>query len=153
MQRLVLAALTALFAVPVFSQVQVTDPWVRATVPQQQATGAFMRLTSPVAARLVEVRSPAARIVEIHEMSMQDNVMRMRAMAAGLELPAGAAVNLQPGGYHVMLIDLVKPLKEGETVPLTLVVEGKDKRRETIEVQAPVRPLTAMPHSMHSGGK
>jgi copper(I)-binding protein len=152
MQRFVFAAFSLLLALPAFAQLQVADPWVRATVPQQQATGAFMRLTSPIDARVVEVRSPAARIVEIHEMTLQDNVMRMRAVKA-LDLPAGKAVHLQPGGYHVMLIDLVKPLKEGETVPLTLVVEGKDQRRETVEVQAPVRPLTAMPHSMHSGGK
>lgn len=152
MQRIVIAALTALFAAPVFAQVQVADPWVRATVPQQQATGAFMRLTSTSAARLVEVRSPAARIVELHEMSMRDNVMRMRAMAAGLDLPAGKAVELKPGGYHVMLIELVKPLTEGEVVPLTLVVEGADKRRETIEVQAPVRPLTAVPHAKAAAG-
>jgi copper(I)-binding protein len=78
--------------------------------------------------------------VEIHEMAMDGNVMKMRAIP-GLELPAGKTVELKPGGYHVMLMDLKKELKAGDTVPLTLVVEGADKKRETIEVKATVKPL------------
>jgi periplasmic copper chaperone A len=74
-------------------------------------------------------------------------VMKMRALPQGLELPAGQAVELKPGGYHVMLMDLKRPLKAGDTVAVTLVVVGADKKRETIEVQAPVR--AAAPVSDH----
>jgi hypothetical protein len=82
-----------------------------------------------------------AGIVEIHEMAMEGNVMKMRALPAGLDLPAGKSVELKPGGYHVMLMDLKKELKAGDTVPVTLVIEGADKKRETVEIKAPVRAL------------
>ncbi len=113
---------------------------MRATVPQQKATGAFMQLSAPAESRLVEARSSVAGVVEIHEMAMEGNVMKMRAVP-GIELPAGKPVDLKPGGYHVMLMDLKQQLKDGETVPITLIVEGKDKKRETIELKAPVRQL------------
>jgi len=141
MKRLLLAPLLFVTTVStVFAQVTVKDPWVRATVPAQTATGAFMQLNAVTGARLVEARSPVARTVELHEMAMVNNVMKMRAIP-GIELPAGKTVDLGPGGYHVMLIGLKKQIKEGDTVPITLVVAGKDGRRETIEVAAPVRPL------------
>jgi copper(I)-binding protein len=124
----------------VAAQVTVKDPWVRATVPEQRATGAFMQLTSPGGTRLVEARSPAAKTVEIHEMAMVDNVMKMRAVP-GVDLPAGKPVDLKPGGYHVMLIDVKSQIKDGDSVPITLVFEGKDKKRETVEVKAAARPL------------
>ncbi|WP_295522132.1 copper chaperone PCu(A)C [uncultured Pseudacidovorax sp.] len=122
------------------AQVTVKDAWVRATVPQQKATGAFMQLESPQDARLVSASSPLTPTVEVHEMAMQDNVMRMRQVPA-IDLPAGKAVELKPGGYHVMLMDLKQQVKVGETVPLSLVFEGKDGKRQTVQVQAPVRPL------------
>ena len=127
--------------VPSFAQVAVADAWVRATVPQQQASGAFMKLTSARATRLVEARSPVAGVVEIHEMAMDGNVMKMRAIA-GLDLPAGRAVELKPGGYHVMLMSLKRTLNDGDTVPITLVFENADRQRETVELSVPVRPLT-----------
>lgn len=130
-----------------YAQVSVRDAWVRATVPQQKATGAFMSINAAQDARLIEAKSPLAGLVEIHEMRMENNVMRMRAVA-GLELPAGRAIELKPGGYHVMLMDLKQQVKEGDTVPITLVVEGKDKKRESIEVKASVRALTAGKHDM-----
>jgi periplasmic copper chaperone A len=139
-------ALAAASLAPAFAlaQVTVTDPWVRATVPAQKVSGAFMQLRSAKAARLVEVKSPVAGRVEIHEMAMQGQTMRMRAIE-GLDLPAGQPVNLASGGYHVMLFDLQRQLKEGEQVPLTLTVQGADGKRENIAVQAPVRPLTYRP--------
>lgn len=130
----------AAFSAPALAQVEVKDPWVRGTVAQQTATGAFMQIRSQKAARLVEVKSPAAKVVEIHEMRMEKDVMKMRAVR-GIDLPAGKTVDLQSGGYHVMLMGLKQPLKAGDTVPLTLVIEGADRKRETVEVQAPVRPL------------
>ena len=121
--------------------VQVSDPWVRATVPQQKATGAFMQITAPKAMRLLEVRSPVAGVAEIHEMSMADNMMRMRQVKE-IALPAGKAVELKPGGYHVMLMDLKQPLKAGEQVPLTLTFEGAAKGKTiTKQVQATVQSL------------
>ena len=139
------AAIAAAFAVaPAFAQpVAVSGAWVRATVPQQQASGAFMTLVAPRGGRLVEARSPVAGVVEIHEMAMVDNVMRMRPIA-GLELPAGKPVELKPGGYHVMLMSLRQTLVAGESVPITLVIETADRQRETVEVKAPIRPLNAM---------
>lgn len=139
--RLAAAAL-ALAASASHAQVSVQDAWVRATVPQQHATGAFMRLQAAQDSRLVSATSPSAPVVEVHEMALQDNVMRMRAVPS-LELPAGRTVEFKPGGYHLMLMDLPRPVREGETVPLTLVFEGKDGRRQTLEVQAPVRALNA----------
>ncbi len=142
MKRIFFAFAALALATAAQAQVTVKDAWVRATVPQQKATGAFMQLTAEKDTRLVEARSPVAGVVEIHEMTMVDNVMKMRAVP-GLDLPAGKAVELKPGGYHVMLIDLKGQVKEGDTVPVTLVVQGKDGKRETIEVKAPVRPLNA----------
>lgn len=126
------------------AQTTVQDAWVRGTVAGQQASGAFMRLSSAQGARLVAAASPVAATVEIHEMRMDGGVMRMSAVPA-LELPAGQAVELRPGGYHVMLLGLKQPLKAGDTVPLTLTVEGRDGRREAVEVKAEVRALGAAP--------
>ena len=135
-------ALAASLVAPAFAQVTVKDPWVRATVPEQKATGAFMQLRAPAGARLLEARSSVAGVVELHEMSMEGTTMRMRAVP-GIDLPAGKTVELKPGGYHVMLMDLKQPLKDGQTVAITLVVEAADKKRESIEVKATVRPLNA----------
>ena len=135
---------TLALAASAHAQVTVKDPWVRATVPQQKATGAFMQLTAAKEARLVSASSPVAGVVEIHEMAMTDNVMKMRALPAGLELPAGKAVDLKPGGYHVMLMDLKGEVKEGSVVPVTLVVQGKDGKKETLEVKATARVANAV---------
>jgi len=123
------------------AQVSVTDAWVRGTVAGQKATGAFMQLKSPTDIALVDAASPAAKIVEIHEMKMEGGMMKMSAVDK-LPLPAGKAVELKPGGYHVMLMDLVQPLKEGDTVPLKLTFEDKAGRKQTLEVKAQVKALT-----------
>ncbi|MBA5686809.1 copper chaperone PCu(A)C [Rugamonas apoptosis] len=122
------------------AQVTVKDAWIRATVPTAKATGAFMQLQSARDARLVEVRSSAAGVVEIHEMAMEGQMMRMHAVA-GLDLPAGKAVNLASGSYHVMLLDLKRQLKEGDTVPMTLVIQNQDKKTETVSLSVPVKAL------------
>ncbi len=108
----------------------------------------FAQITSAQGGRLLSASSPIAGVVEIHEMKMDGSVMRMRAVTE-LALPAGQAVALKPGGYHVMLMDLKQPLKAGDTVPVTFVVEGADKKRETIEVKAAVRALAAAPAHEH----
>ncbi len=137
---LVVAGLFAVSAVA--ADLEVANPWVRGTVVAQKATGAFMKLSSKSGVTLVGVASPAANVVEIHEMVMADNVMKMRAVPRVEVLP-GQPLELKPGSYHVMLIDLKKPLAKGEIVPITLKVEGKDKKVETVEVKAEVRELTA----------
>jgi copper(I)-binding protein len=153
MKRFALTLAALAFAAAAHAQVTVKDPWVRATVPQQKATGAFMQLTATKEARLVSAASPVAGVVEIHEMAMVDNVMKMRALPSGLELPAGKAVDLKPGGYHVMLMDLKGQVKEGDVVPVTLVVEGKDGKKETLEIKATARPLnTAAKTDPSQGG-
>lgn len=126
-----------------FAQVTVSDPWVRATVPAQKATGAFMQLTAKQDSRLLAVKSPVAGLVEVHEMAMDKEVMIMRAVPNGLSLPAGKVVELKPGGYHVMLMDLKQPIKDGETVMLNLTIEDKAGKRSQVDVTAVARPLGA----------
>jgi periplasmic copper chaperone A len=137
-----LGLLAALAAVPAWADVTVADPWVRGTVPGQRATGAFMKLTSPTDTALVGASSPVAKVVEVHEMKMDGGMMKMRAVPE-LRLPAGTAVTLSPGGYHVMLMDLTQTLKEGDSVKVTLTFVDKDGRKTTQDVKAPVRALTA----------
>ena len=134
----------AIAAAPAWAEVTVTEAWVRGTVATQKATGAFMKIRSSEDAKLVGAASPSATIVEVHEMAMKDNVMTMRAVDE-LALPAGKAVELKPGGYHVMLIDLVKPLAAGEKVPVTLSIVGKDGKKSTVEVKAEVRAMGGAP--------
>jgi len=136
-----LSALT-LASLAVQAQVSVKEPWVRATVAQQKATGAFMQITGTEPARLIEVKSKAARIVEIHEMRMEGDRMMMKAVA-GLDLVPGKPLELKPGGYHVMLMDLVQPVNAGDKVPLTLVIEGRDGKRSSVEVSAEARAMNA----------
>jgi copper(I)-binding protein len=124
------------------AQVTVSDAWVRGTVQGQTATGAYMQLKSADGATLVGADSPAAGIVEIHEMRMEGNTMRMRGVDK-LELPPGRAVELKPGGYHVMLMDLKAPLKKGDTVPIKLKVRSKSGQTQDVEVKAEVRDVAA----------
>lgn len=130
--------------------VQISQAWVRATVAGQKATGAFMTLQARENLRLVGVRSPVAGVAEVHEMRMEGDVMRMRALSV-LALPAGQTVELKPGAYHIMLLDLKQPLKAGEQVPLELLLEtegtgGGNAAHQPVltqPVQAEVRELTA----------
>ncbi len=133
-------SLGLLLAAAAQAQVTVKDPWIRGTVAQQSATGLFAQITSAQGGRLVAGSSPVAGVVEIHEMKMEGTTMRMRAIP-GLELPAGQAVELKPGGHHLMLMDLKQPLKTGESVPVSLVIERSGGQRETVQVQAVVRAM------------
>ena len=129
-------------------EVTVADSWARATVAGQKATGAFMTLTAKQTSRLVAVSSPVAGITEIHEMKMDKDVMRMSAVQA-LELPAGKAVEFKPGGYHVMLMDLKQPLTDKSTIVMTLTFEDAKGQKSLMEVQVPVRAMTAMSTHKH----
>jgi copper(I)-binding protein len=143
----IFAALSLTISAAAFSQVAVKDPWVRATVPQQKATGAFMQLTATQDLKLISATSPAAKTVEIHTMEMDKDVMKMRQIMS-LDLPAGKAVELKPGSYHVMLMGLNAQVKEGDVVPLTLTIEGKDKKTQTIEVKAVGKAMNTTAHKM-----
>lgn len=133
-----------------WSQVTVSNAWVRATVPGQQATGMFANLTAKHDSTLVSASSPVAATVEVHEMKMEGDVMKMRAVAS-LPLPAGQAVSLKPGSYHVMLMGLKKPLPDGSTVPVKLVVEDAQKKQSTIDVKVPVKKMGPAPGGEHAG--
>jgi copper(I)-binding protein len=122
------------------AQLSVTAPWVRATVPAQTSTGAFMHLESATDARLVGVSSPVAATVQLHRMEMKGEMMQMRQVD-GIDLPARKGVNLANGSYHIMLTGLKHQLKEGEAVDITLLVQGKDKKRQSVTVKVPVKPL------------
>ncbi|PTV57842.1 MULTISPECIES: copper chaperone PCu(A)C [Pseudomonas] len=138
-----LAALVLMgLALPALAQTTVSDAWVRASVPHQQSTGAFMVLTASSDSKLVGVASPVAKTVQVHEMTMNGDVMGMREVKA-IELPAGKAVTLDPNGLHVMLMGLHNQVKEGDKVPLTLTIEDAKGAKETLEVQAQVRALNA----------
>ena len=133
-----IAVVLAPAAAPAADAIRVLDPWARATVPGQKVGGVYMEIVSSRDARLVGVSSPAAGSAEVHSMTMDGGTMRMRAVEA-LDLPAGTPVRLAPGGYHVMLFDLKKPLVAGQKVPLTLVIEENGKRVQKIAVSAIVR--------------
>ena len=128
---------------PGVAAVEVRDAWVRFAVKGQSGTGAFMTLAAPSGARLVGVTTPVAGLAEVHEMKMEGDVMRMRPVAGGLELPPRQPVELKPSGYHVMLTDLKKPLVVGDTVPLELAFVDRAGRKAVARVEAPVRAAAA----------
>lgn len=132
--------------------VGVEGAWARATVQGQKSTGAFMKLTAREGLSLVGASSPAAGVAEVHEMKMEGDVMKMRAVPA-LALPAGQAVELKPGGYHLMLMDLRLPLQPGQPIPLTLVFKDAKGAESRLQLSLPV--ATQAPGAAsggHSGG-
>lgn len=143
-----LLLIATLGATTSWAQVKVDNAWVRATVQGQKATGAFMTLTAPQATRLVAVSTPVAGVAEIHEMKVDAGVMKMRAMTA-LELPAKQAVELKPGSYHLMLMDLKAPLAKDSSVALTLTFQDAKGAESKQQVTVPV--TTAMPQGHMSG--
>ena len=128
--------------------VEVKDAWARTTVPGQKASGAFMKLTARDGVRLVGASSPVAGVTEVHEMKMEGDIMRMRAVA-GLDLPAGQTVELRPGGYHVMLLDLKLALRKDSSIPLTLVFKDAKGAESKLDVSVPV--LSMAPGGAHGG--
>jgi copper(I)-binding protein len=125
---------------------KIGHPWARATAPTAPAGGGFHSVTNngTVPDRLVSVQSTAAETVQIHEMKMDGDVMRMREVGQGLEIPPGATVTLAPGGFHLMMMGLKGPLKQGTKVPLTLVFEKAGK----IDVELAVEGMGAS-HPAH----
>lgn len=124
--------------------VTVKDAWIRGTVPGQTASGAFMELTAKANVRLVSVTTPLTKSAEVHNMTMENGVMKMFPVD-GIDVPAGKTVRLASGGYHVMLTSLQKPLKPGDKVPMKLTFELADKmankKRETVDLMVEVRDI------------
>jgi copper(I)-binding protein len=100
-----------------------TTAWSRATPPGADTAAVYITLKSPVADKLIAVTTPEAGKAEVHQMTMNGNVMIMREVQGGLDLPPGQAVSLQPGGYHLMLTGLKAPLKLNQTFPLHLTFQ------------------------------
>jgi periplasmic copper chaperone A len=133
-------------------ELKIDHPWTRATPGGAKVGGGYMKITNTGSEtdRLIGGSAEIAGILEIHEMAMDGNVMKMRALEKGLEIKAGASVELKPGGYHVMFIDLKKPLKEGEKIKGNLIFEKAGK--VDVEYRVESRGGT-MPSGDHDHGK
>lgn len=118
---------------------KVEGAWARSTVAGQPASAAYMTLTAERAQTLVAARAEVAGSTELHQMTMQGNVMRMRPLPGGVPLPAGQPVALQPGGLHIMLMQLKRPLQAGEVLPLTLTFKAADGTLRQQEVPVTVQ--------------
>jgi copper(I)-binding protein len=144
LRHLALAALVAILALPAFAldyklgAIEIGHPWSRATPPTAESGGGYLVLknTGTTPDRLIAVKSPAADRVEIHEMKMDGNIMRMREVEKGIEIPPGATVELKPGGFHVMFMGLKAPFAKEAKVPLTLVFEKAGSIDVDLMVQA-----------------
>lgn len=113
----------------------VSNVWVKTTVPGGSVSAAYMHIKSATPLKLVKAASSVAGIVEIHDMKMNGGVMEMKALDA-LDVPVGKTIELKPGGTHVMLMKVKKPIHKGDKVPLTLTFEGADKKLMTIKFDA-----------------
>jgi len=140
MKKIVLAFSLLGLTFQVSAETQIEGAWVRATVPGQQATGAFMTITASSDSKLLSAQSPVAKIVQVHQSTIKNDVMRMQPVDF-VALPAGKAVILDPNSYHIMLIDLIKQVKEGDQVLLNLAVENAQGEKELIKVEATARAL------------
>jgi copper(I)-binding protein len=148
-RRLALAALFAVLALPALAldyklgAIEIGQPWARATPSTAEAGGGFLAITNTGTTldRLIAVKSPAADKVEIHEMKMDGNVMRMREVEKGIEIPPGATVELKPGGFHIMFMGLKAPFAKDAKVPATLVFE----KAGSIDVELLVQAMGAQP--------
>ena len=129
-----------------FAEVTVKDAWIRTSVPGQKATGAFMAITAKANLKLVGASSPVAGIAEVHEMKMDGDIMRMRAVQGGLDLPAGKTIELKPGSYHVMLLDLKTALPKDTTVPVTLIFKDTKGLESKVELTIPVATVPPNQH-------
>jgi copper(I)-binding protein len=136
--KLAILSFALIAAMSAYADVSVSDAWVRATRPAQKVGAAYMTLQSPEDTTLVKIESPAAGTVEIHSMTMNDGVMKMR-MLENLPLSADKPVELAPGGYHLMLFDLKKPMQAGETVQFTLHFKDKNGKTSTTQINVPVK--------------
>jgi periplasmic copper chaperone A len=119
--------------------ITVSNAWTKAMLPGQPAGGGFLTIENNGAAadRLVSVNSPASANVQIHEMTMEGDVMKMRELPSGIEVAAGSTVELKPGGFHLMFMDIANGFKQGETVVVTL----KFEKAGDLAVELPVNAI------------
>ncbi len=138
MKRILIAAFAALFAFPALAaDIKVDDAWARPTLGQARNGAAYLTITTTGAPdRLVAASAPVAGKTELHSMTMNNNVMQMRPVDA-IQVTPGTDVKLQPGGLHIMLLDLKSPLKLGEKFPLTLKFERGGEVQVQVEVRQP----------------
>ena len=134
------------------AEIIIKDAWVRTTVAEQKVTGAFMQITSDKTVKLVAANSPAAETTEVHEMSMQGDVMKMRQVNE-VVIEAGKSVELKPGSYHIMLMNLKKPVQAGSIVNLNLEFLDADGKKQIIKVKAEARAAVKQDagHANHHG--
>jgi periplasmic copper chaperone A len=132
------------------AQIEVTNAWARATPGRSEVGAAYVTVQSPTADRLVAVSSPVATKAELHTMTMSGTVMQMRPVAA-IDIPAGQPVTLAPDGLHIMLEGLKKPLRAGQSFPLTLTFEKAGKKTVKVAVQpvGAMAPMPGMPGMKH----
>jgi copper(I)-binding protein len=152
MLKQLITAICLLAAASAHAQVDVTDPWARATGKGQKATGVFMNLTAKKATRLVGVKSEFTPVAQVHEMKMDKDVMKMQSIKA-LDLPAGQTVSLKPGSYHVMLMDLKAPVAEGSHVVVTLMFEDAAGVKTQQEVHAVAKKSPMGGADKHKSGE
>ena len=146
-RRLSLAALLATAALAAHARdyklgtLEIIEPWTRATPATAPSGGGYLTITNKgtAADRLIAVRSPTAGKVELHEMKMEGNIMRMRELEKGIEIPPGGTVELKPGGFHIMFLGLKSPFEKDAKVPATLVFE----KAGNVDVELQVAPLGA----------
>lgn len=153
MRNLSALALMFALAMPCAAMAQqdtlkIDKPWARATAPGAAVGGGFLTVVNPgkTTDRLVAASSPAAARMELHEMAMEKDVMRMREVKT-MDVPAGGKLELRPGGYHLMFMELKAPLKQGDKVPVTLRFEKAGE----VKVELSVESMGA--GSGHGGGK
>jgi periplasmic copper chaperone A len=144
---------TVVTALAQTGQIEVTNAWARATPGSTAPGAAYLTIVSPVADRLIGVSSPIAKSAQLHTMTMQSGVMRMRPIT-GIDLPAGKTVTLKPGGMHIMLTGLTGPLKEGQSFPLTLSFKSGGTKEISVTVNKiaatkPAGSMGGMPMPMH----
>jgi copper(I)-binding protein len=147
--RLCSLLIVALLSAPVIAGgIQVEGAWARATAPGQDAAMVDMTIVSEKAAKLTGFATPVSQSAEMHSMTHEKGMMKMREVKA-IALPAGQRVNLGEAGFHLMLIGLRAPLKAGDSLPLTLNVQAADNSSVKVDVKAEIKPLTGMSHDEH----
>ncbi|RJF91996.1 copper chaperone PCu(A)C [Noviherbaspirillum saxi] len=140
MKKLIFALLFTVGASSAFAEVSITDAWARATVPGQPVGAIYMKISSSTATRMVSAETDAAKQVQVHDMHMHDGVMRMREHGQ-LDVTPGQTVELAPGGKHLMLMGLTKPLVAGESVTVKMTFEDAKNKKSTSIVTVPIRAL------------
>lgn len=135
------------------SSLVVSNPWSRETAPRAKTGAGYVVIanTGKTADRLLGGTTTAAERLEVHSVTTENGVMRMRPQKDGVEIPAGGKLELKPGGYHIMFIDLKAPLKAGETLPVTLEFAKAGKVTVSFDVQSLRGKPAPASHDNHNG--